>query len=249
MKIAITGRDVVAGLVLRAGARQVTFFDHGHPDCVVGFGLRVRATGARTWVFQYKFGAKHQRMKLGSWPTLSLEKARGKARKYREDVDGGGNPASIRAEERLRSTETFGRIIARYLAHRSNALKPRSYVETERHLNRYAKPPHGQPHGDIAALPHTIPPPARAENFSSTRKTRKCTLPKIGRGVFWHFFPNCAELRRPWRLAGSGTARRSEIAGKRNVLASWNKTAFPKMIEGRALSCHRHELGALRQAS
>jgi hypothetical protein len=26
-------------------------------------------------------------MKLGTWPVLSLEKARGKARKYREDVD------------------------------------------------------------------------------------------------------------------------------------------------------------------
>jgi integrase len=110
---------------------------------VVGFGLRLRSTGARTWIFQYKFGAKHQRMKLGAWPMLSLEKARGKARQYRQDVDGGGNPASIRAEERLRSTETFGRIVSRHLAGRREALKPRSFVEVERHLSRYAKPLHG----------------------------------------------------------------------------------------------------------
>jgi Arm DNA-binding domain len=49
--------------------------------------LRVRDTGSRVWVFQYKYGKKHNRMKLGTWPVLSLEKARGKARKYREDVD------------------------------------------------------------------------------------------------------------------------------------------------------------------
>jgi integrase len=143
MKIALIDKQVVAGLALPIGVRDTTFFDHGHPDCVVGFGLRVRATGARTWVFQYKYGDKHQRMKLGTWPALSLEKARGKARQYREDVGDGGNPASIRIENRQRSTETFGRIVAPYLARQKETLKPRSYVEMERHLITHAKPLHG----------------------------------------------------------------------------------------------------------
>jgi integrase len=143
MKIALTDNKIVAGLALPAGAREMTFFDHGHPDCVVGFGLRVRATGARTWVFQYKYGEKHQRMRLGTWPALSLEKARGKARQYREDVGDGGNPASIRIENRQRSTETFGRIVARYLARRKETMRTRSYAEMDRHLNKHAKPLHG----------------------------------------------------------------------------------------------------------
>jgi integrase len=142
MKIALTSNEVVARLVLPAGVQELKFFDHGHRDCVVGFGLRVRDTGSRVWVFQYKYGNKHNRMKLGTWPALSLEKARGKARKYREDVDDGGNPAAKRAESRQRSTETFGRIAARYMERREPAMKPRSYAEVERHLNKHAKPLH-----------------------------------------------------------------------------------------------------------
>jgi integrase len=143
MKIALTSNEVVAALALPAGVRELKFFDHGHRDCVVGFGLRIRDTGSRVWVFQYKYGDKHNRMKLGTWPALSLEKARGKARKYREDVDDGGNPAAKRAESRQRSTETFGRIAVRYLERRRPAMKPRSYAEVERHLNKHARPLHG----------------------------------------------------------------------------------------------------------
>jgi hypothetical protein len=143
MKIAFTSNDVVRALTLPAGVREVKYFDHGHPDCVVGFGLRVRDSGSRVWLFQYKYGEKHNRLKLGTWPALSLEKARGKARKYREDVDDGGNPAGKRAEGRARSTETFGRIVAGYLGRRKAAMKPRSYSEVERHLNKHAKPLHG----------------------------------------------------------------------------------------------------------
>jgi len=134
MKIALTSREMLAGLELPSGAREVTFFDYGHSDCVVGFGLRVRATGSRSWVFQYKYGDKHQRMKLGSMPALSLEKARAKARFYREQVDDGGNPAAARTENKQTAAETFGREIPRFLARQKIKLKPRTYVEADRHL-------------------------------------------------------------------------------------------------------------------
>jgi integrase len=143
MKVALTGNDVVAGLALAAGVQEAKFFDYGHADCVVGFGLRVRHAGSRTWIFQYKYGDKHQRMKLGIWPALSLEKARAKARFYREQVDNGGNPAAARGEDKLRAKETFGREVIRFLARQKLKLKPRSYLEVERHLNRHAKPLHG----------------------------------------------------------------------------------------------------------
>lgn len=142
MKIALTTKDVAAGLHLPASVREMTFFDHGHADCVVGFGLRVRETGARTWVFQYKYGDKHQRMKLGTLPSLTLEKARAKARGYREQVDDGGNPAAARNENRQRANETFGKEAIRFLARQKAKLKPRSYVELDRHINKRAKPLH-----------------------------------------------------------------------------------------------------------
>jgi integrase len=143
MKVALTGKDVITGLTLPTGVREMKFFDYGHPDCVVGFGVRMRQAGSRTWIFQYKYGDKHQRMKLGVWPALSLEKARAKARFYREQVDDGGNPAAVRGEDKLRARETFGREAIRFLARQRLKLKPRSYLEVERHLNRHAKPLHG----------------------------------------------------------------------------------------------------------
>jgi integrase len=143
MKVALTGKDIVGGLTLPPGVREMKFFDYGHSDCVVGFGVRIRQAGSRTWIFQYKYGDKHQRMKLGVWPALSLEKARAKARFYREQVDDGGNPAAVRGEDKLRARETFGREVIRFLARQRLKLKPRSYLEVERHLNRHAKPLHG----------------------------------------------------------------------------------------------------------
>jgi len=34
-------------------------------DDIPGFGLRVRSSGARTYVFQYALGRKHRRLTLG----------------------------------------------------------------------------------------------------------------------------------------------------------------------------------------
>jgi integrase len=58
-------------------------------------------------------------------------------------VDDGGNPAAARNENRQRASETFGKEATRFLARQKTNLKPRSYVELDRHLNKRAKPLHG----------------------------------------------------------------------------------------------------------
>jgi integrase len=142
MKIALTSNAMVAGLKLPEGATEEKFFDHGHDDAVPGFGLRVRDSGVRTWFLQYKFGAKHCRLKIGSYPGLTLEKARGKARKYREQVEDGDNPAAKRAETKKRAADTFRPLTERFLAWQSKRLKPRTMEEVERHLLKHARPLH-----------------------------------------------------------------------------------------------------------
>ena len=44
----------VATLVLDSGKKDQIWFD----DSVPGFGLRIRETGSRSWIFQYKIGRK-----------------------------------------------------------------------------------------------------------------------------------------------------------------------------------------------
>jgi integrase len=140
MKIALTDNAVVGRLKLPDDATEEKFWDHGHDDCVIGFGLRVRESGVRTWIFQYKYGEKHERMKIGTWPSLSLEKARAKARKHRHEVDDGGNPAAKRVEAKKRAADSFRPVAERFLGWQAKRLKPRYYEEVERHLTKHAKP-------------------------------------------------------------------------------------------------------------
>jgi hypothetical protein len=58
-------------------------------------------------------------------------KRRANARKYRHDVDDGGNPAATRIEAKKRSVETFKAIAERFLERQSKRLKPRSLVKVQ----------------------------------------------------------------------------------------------------------------------
>jgi len=59
-------------LDLPKGKSEAIIFDEDLP----GFGLRMRAGGKRSWVYQFKIGNQHRRMTLGSATALSPAKAR-----------------------------------------------------------------------------------------------------------------------------------------------------------------------------
>jgi hypothetical protein len=61
-----------AGPKLPAGKNEAIFFD----EDAAGFGLRVRQSGVRTWVYQYWMGERSRRITLGRWPKLSARQAR-----------------------------------------------------------------------------------------------------------------------------------------------------------------------------
>ena len=52
----------LGALKLDTDVTDKIFFDTDVP----GFGLRVRASGARTWIFQYKIGGRTRRLVLGN---------------------------------------------------------------------------------------------------------------------------------------------------------------------------------------
>jgi integrase len=128
-------------LALPHGVQDKTFFDGDLP----GFGLRVRATGVKTWLVQYAVAGKTRRITLGSLDVLTAGAAREKAKDLMAQVRLGGDPAREKAAAREKAKETFGSILPRFLERQSARLKPRSYQETERHLLAHAKPLHGRP--------------------------------------------------------------------------------------------------------
>lgn len=121
------------------GKSEVVVFD----DDIPGFGLRVREGGSRNWIFQYRQGAKQRRVSFGSASAVTVQAARDRAAKLHAQVKLGHDPAGQKIESQARAVEVFGQILRPYLAHKKSALKPRSYLEVERHLLAHAKRLHG----------------------------------------------------------------------------------------------------------
>ena len=129
----------VAALKLPHGKRDAIEFD----DAIPGFGLRLREGGSRTWVFQYKFGARHRRMVLGRATAIPADKARQIASELHARVRLGGDPANDKAA--AVAALVFGEVAKRYLEAKTGELRPRSLAEVTRYLEDAARPLHGQP--------------------------------------------------------------------------------------------------------
>src|SRR5262249_3059527 len=119
-------------------------------DELPGFGSRVR-NDKRTWIFQYKIGERQHRIRLGG---LELDCSR--ARKLAESRRGavseaklghGVDPAierdRIKAESKPKAKgKTLASLISEYLGAKITSMKPRSYLETKRHLEKHFEPLH-----------------------------------------------------------------------------------------------------------
>jgi integrase len=124
---------------------------------VRGLRVRVMPSGERTFVLlaRYRHGADPTRRALGAYPTLSLAAARDKARKWRDLIRRGIDPAQ--EEERERAIElrkqrvTFAAIAEDFIAEKlAGESKGR---EVERDIRRIFIPKWGiRPAVDITAL-------------------------------------------------------------------------------------------------
>ena len=134
----------VEGLELDTGVTDKIVFD----DDVPGFGIRVRASGARTWIFQYKIGGKTRRLVLGQVSAIKVAKARDIAGELYAKVRLGGDPASEKREKVQRALHTFGNLVEGFLE--QYRARPRTRGEVERYLRKYAAPLHPMPVGAIS---------------------------------------------------------------------------------------------------
>ena len=131
----------IGTVTLPDGKSETIVFD----DELPGFGLRIRSSGARSWIYQYKIGVQNRRITLGNAAAISVTVARESAVKLHAKVRLGQDPAGEKIEGRSRAAETVGAVAQSYLADRREHLRPKSYAEVERHLLTYAKPLLGLP--------------------------------------------------------------------------------------------------------
>jgi Arm DNA-binding domain len=65
--------------------------------------VRVRASGARSWIYQYKIGGRTRRLALGQVSAIKPAKAREIAAELHAKVRLGGDPAAEKREKVQRS--------------------------------------------------------------------------------------------------------------------------------------------------
>jgi integrase len=123
---------------LAAGKRERIIFDEEIP----GFGLRLRQGGFRGLIFQYKTGSVHRRIAMGSVEAIDVVKAREDAKDYYARVRLGQDPAADMRDAKVKRSDTFGVAAKTFLTRQRSRLRPRSYVDVERHIDVLAKPLH-----------------------------------------------------------------------------------------------------------
>lgn len=128
---------------------------------IPGFGLRVFATGRKSYLVQYRKDGRTRRVSFGRYGTLTPEEARRKARELLVSIAGGENPAEdIR---RQRFAPTVAGLCERFLSeHVANRCKPITAREYRRAIDQFIRPAFGGhkvgaiTRADVARLHHDL---------------------------------------------------------------------------------------------
>ncbi len=129
----LTNRTVAA---TKPQDRDVFVWDNEIPL----FGLRVKPSGVRSYVIQYRNGSNvSRRYTLGRHGVLTPEEARRKAKRLLADIQDGADPAKERKD--ARQAETVTELAERYLKeHAEVHKKPRSIATDRANIENHIKP-------------------------------------------------------------------------------------------------------------
>ena len=111
---------------------------------VPGFGLRVTAAGARSWILNYRRRADgvERRYTIGSWPSWSVAAAREEAKRLRRAVDGGDDP--VGEAQAMRDAPTVTDLSERFLAEHVVRRRPSTQLAYRIVLRKYVLPALGR---------------------------------------------------------------------------------------------------------
>lgn len=125
---------LVRGLAIPEKGNRITY--DGGPKAVRGFGARVTAAGAKSFILNYVTAGRERRLTIGSYPAWSVAAARDEAKRLRQDIDRGIDPLAERETER--EAPTVAELCDRYLA--EHAVRKRTTRNDESLIRRIIRP-------------------------------------------------------------------------------------------------------------
>ena len=238
-------KAAAAAVKVPKGKADVIVWD----DDVAGFGLRVRAGGARVWVFRYRVGHKQRVMTFGSAAVMTAQQARDRAVKLHAQVKLGLDPAAGKIESQARASEIFEYAVRLFLARQKERLKPRSYLETERHLLTHAKRLHPMPLAKIERRDIAIRLTEIATNSGPAAANRvRASLSALFAWAMREGLVESNPVTNTNKAIEGGS--RSRVLSKDELRAIWNALAdddFGDIVKLLALTGQRRdEIGGLR---
>ena len=234
----------VDALTLPKGETDWTYWDADVP----GFGARLRAGGSKTFVFWYRIGHQRRKMVIGSATAITVGEARKRAAILHAEVKLGKDPAGQKAVGKARADETVAATLPLYLQQQKQRLRPRAYIEVERHLLSHARRIHPLPlasvtRRDVAAVLTAI---ATAKSGATANRVRSSLSA---------FFVWCMKQGLLESNPAAFTDRRPEKSRDRVLTADelrriWNAlqaNAYGAIVRLLILTgARREEIGALR---
>lgn len=156
MRTRLTDKTV-AKLAAPARGNRVTY-----DGTVAGFGVRITAAGARSFVLNYrrKADGRERRYTIGAFPNWSTTAAREEARRLRRKIDAGADPVGELREQR--AAPTVSDLADRFLAEHVPRKRPATQRDYRHQLAGDVLPVLGRTKvaavtpGDIEALHRAI---------------------------------------------------------------------------------------------
>lgn len=127
---------------------------------IKGFGLRVTAAGAKSFILNYRAGARGRRYTIGAYPDWSVAAAREEAKRLKREIDQGQDPMGERHKER--AAPTMRDLADRYLEVHASKKRESSRREDASMLKNFVLPQLGAirvaevRHADIERLHRNI---------------------------------------------------------------------------------------------
>ncbi|GMP11834.1 tyrosine-type recombinase/integrase [Bradyrhizobium sp. TM239] len=238
----------VRRLSLPAGKADHIAWD---PD-LPGFGVRLR-TGKASYVVQYRVGIEQRRKSLGDVRKVTLEDARGIARKRFAQIELGIDPDAEEEKRRVdqaADAQTFEKAVELYLEAQKPRVRPNTYIAEERYLRRHCQPIQRKPVSKVSFEEVAILLRALVRDHGPTSAAR-------ARGALLAFFSWCMRqgLAKANPVIGTenpirGKEPRDRVLNDDEIRIIWRNCLdddFGKIVRLLLLTaCRRDEIGGLR---